>query len=56
MTIDNSRANVRIVPPELKKALSKNKKTTSKFSEFGKGKQRDFAEYISDAKLKPNSL
>ena len=39
-----------LVPPELQKALTKNKKAHSMFESFGKGKQREFAEYISDAK------
>ncbi len=33
-----------IVPPELKKAFAKHKKAHSKFVEFGKGKQREYAE------------
>ena len=39
-----------IIPPELKDALAKNAKTRSAFGQFTKGRQREFADYIAQAK------
>ena len=39
-----------VVPPELKQALSKNRKAQSAFKALTKGRQRDYANYIADAK------
>ena len=39
-----------VIPPELKEALAKNAKARTAFEHFTKGKQREFAEYISAAK------
>lgn len=39
-----------IIPSELKKELKNNPKLKSAFHNLGKGKQRDYAEYISEAK------
>lgn len=58
-TIETQRRGVEIkpdrskpvtVPPELKKALQKNKKAGASFEEMTKGKQREYADYIADAK------
>lgn len=38
------------VPPQLKKTLAKHKKANDRFKEMTKGKQREYADYISDAK------
>jgi uncharacterized protein YdeI (YjbR/CyaY-like superfamily) len=38
------------VPVELKQALARNKQAQSNFRKFGKGKRREFAEYIASAK------
>ncbi len=40
-----------IVPPELEEALSKDKKATKAFADLTKGRQREYADYISGAKL-----
>lgn len=45
-----------IVPPELEKALAGNKNANKQFQEFGKGKQRDYAEYIAEAKREDTKL
>lgn len=39
-----------VVPPELKNALSKNKKAASAFESFPPSHKREYAEWISDAK------
>lgn len=39
-----------VVPPELKKCLAKNKRAQAAFKELTKGKQREYADYIADAK------
>ena len=38
------------VPPQLEAALSKNKRANARFKELSRGKQREYAEYIADAK------
>lgn len=38
------------IPPELKKALTKNFKAQTAFKALTKGKQREYADYIADAK------
>ena len=48
--IKADRSKAVVVPPELKRALAKHKRAQSAFRGFTKGKQREFAEYISDAK------
>lgn len=39
-----------VVPPELKKALTKHKKASEAFKKLTKGKQREYTDYIADAK------
>ena len=39
-----------VMPPELEAALKKNKKAAAAFKDLTKGKQRDYANYIADAK------
>ena len=39
-----------VVPPQLKKALAGNKKAQSSFKVLTKGKQREYADYIAEAK------
>ena len=39
-----------IIPPELKKALSKNTKVRIAFDQLTKGRQREYADYIAEAK------
>ena len=39
-----------IIPPELKDALAKSSKTRAAFGQFTKGRQREFADYIAQAK------
>ena len=48
--IKADRAKPVVVPPELKNALAKNKKANANFANFGIGKKREYAEYISEAK------
>ena len=48
--IKPDRAKPIVVPPELKKALSKNKRAAGAFKKLPKGKQREFTVYIADAK------
>ena len=38
------------IPPQLRAALSKNKRANASFKVLAKGKQREFAAYIADAK------
>ena len=38
------------VPPQLKKALAKSKRANTCFNQLTKGKQREYADYIADAK------
>ena len=49
-TIKPNRSRPIVVPPELKKALQKNKKASANFANFRVGLQREYTEYISDAK------
>jgi len=58
-TIQNEKQNKRmvadrdkplIIPPELQDALSKDKQLNTAFNAFTKGRQREFADYISEAK------
>lgn len=39
-----------VIPPQLKAALAKDKKAQAAFSNMTKGKQREYADYIADAK------
>lgn len=39
-----------VIPPELEQALGKSKKAQAGFAKLTKAKQRDYAEYISEAK------
>lgn len=39
-----------VVPPELKKALSENRRAKSAFSRLTKGRQREYTRYIAEAK------
>lgn len=39
-----------VIPPELKQALRKNKSAAGSFDTLTPGRQREFAEYIADAK------
>lgn len=45
---DRTRAVV--MPPELQQALAQNKKAKAAFENLTRGRQRDYAEYIADAK------
>ena len=38
------------IPPQLKEALARNKKAGASFESLTKGKQREYADYIADAK------
>jgi len=38
------------IPPELRAALAKNKKASTAFKDLTKGKQREYADYVADAK------
>ncbi len=44
------------IPPQLKQALQRNKKAHSCFSQLAKGKQREFADYIADAKREETKM
>ncbi|MEZ5892787.1 MAG: YdeI/OmpD-associated family protein [Parvularculaceae bacterium] len=48
--IKPDRAKPLVVPPELKAALAKNKKAKAAFDAMTKGKQREYADYIAEAK------
>lgn len=39
-----------VIPPPLRDALSQNKKASNAFNKLTKGKQREYADYIADAK------
>ena len=39
-----------VIPPEFKQALAKNKKAQTAFGKLTKGKQREYANYIAEAK------
>ena len=39
-----------VIPPELKKALAQNKRSQTAFGQLTKGKQREYADYITAAK------
>lgn len=39
-----------VIPPELKKALQRNKKAGARFKALGRGAQREYADYIAEAK------
>lgn len=39
-----------VIPPELKKALAKNKKAQAAFGKLTKGKQREYTDYVAAAK------
>lgn len=45
-----------VVPKELKSAFTKNKKAHASFKGLTKGKQREYAEYVSDAKREETKL
>lgn len=45
-----------VVPPEMKKAMTKNKKANTQFEAMTIGKQREYAEYIADAKREETKL
>ena len=55
-SIPANRSKPIVLSPELKTAFSKNKKAAKAFDAFTKGKQREFAEYISDAKRSETKL
>ncbi len=44
------------VPPQLELALGRNKKTKASFEKLTPGRQREFAEYIADAKREETKL
>lgn len=39
-----------VIPPELKRALQRNKKAGARFKTLGRGAQREYADYIAEAK------
>ena len=45
-----------VVPPQLKEALSKNKKAGASFKNLTKGLQREYADYISEAKREETKI
>ena len=45
-----------VIPAELKSALGKNKKAKANFDDLTKGRQREFADYISEAKRDETKL
>ncbi len=45
-----------VVPPELAAAFKKNKKAKAAFDELTKGRQREYADYIADAKREETKL
>jgi len=45
-----------VVPPELKKALGANKQASEKFKNMRLGQQREYADYIADAKREDTKL
>ena len=49
-SIKADRSKAVIVPPQLKQALSQNKRAKTAFDKLTKGKQREYADYIADAK------
>lgn len=49
-SIKTDRAKALIVPSQLKEALSQNEKAQAAFDALTKGRQRDYADYISEAK------
>ena len=49
-TIKADRAKPLIIPAQLQQALSQNKKAKTAFDKLTKGRQREYADYISDAK------
>lgn len=44
------------IPPQLKQAFQRNKKAHSCFSQLTKGKQREYADYIADAKREETKM
>lgn len=49
-TIPTDRQRPIVLPPELEAALSQNKTAAARFSGLRKGLQREYADYIADAK------
>ena len=54
--IKPARSKPLVVPKELKSALAKNKKAGAAYKAMTKGKQREYADYISDAKRPETKL
>ena len=54
--IGPAKSKVVNIPPELKKALSKNKSTQKTFTQLTPGRQREYAEYISTAKREETKI
>ncbi len=50
LEIKADRSETTKIPPQLKQALQRNRKANSCFSQPTKGKQREYADYIADAK------
>lgn len=55
-TIKADRSKPLIIPPELKKALLNDHELKDCFASFTKGKQREFADHISEAKQEKTKL
>lgn len=45
-----------VVPPELRNAMRRQKNATAAFNQLGKGAQREFAEYVADAKREETKI
>ncbi len=55
-SIKPDRSKPVVVPPELTKALAKNRAAKSSFAKLSLTKQRDYAEYVSEAKQDATKL
>jgi len=49
-SIEPAKKKAVVVPPELRKALQKNKMVQTKFGELTPGRQREYADYIAEAR------
>ena len=54
--IKADRGKAVVIPPQLKKAFQANKKAKACFDAMTKGKQREYSDYISDAKREETKL
>ncbi len=56
LEIKADRNKLVVIPPQLKRALAKNKKANASFNQLTKGKQREYADYVGDAKREETKL